>query len=160
MNRLLPNLSRAALFASLVVTLGACSPDKAPDPATATLAEAAEVRQADVPAVSVVSVKFGRYVEPKTFAIGGVATKFRSSDPLFAAVQLEGTAERANVAVRLLDPGRQPVAEQAREVQPKQTMRVNFALRQATSAVLAPGEYQAETLLDGKVVNTTPITLQ
>lgn len=160
MTRLSSPLARAAVVGGMLLALAACNREApAPSPEGPALQESAPAETA-APPIAVASVKFGRYVEPKTFAVGGLGTKFKSSDSLFATVQLEGTAERVSVAIRLLDSARQTVAEQTREVQPKQPMKVNFALSQAATAALTPGDYTAETLLDGQVVSTTQITLQ
>lgn len=157
-----------ALVACGVLALAACNrtPTEAEQPAAAPSTAAAPAASdpsttAKAPAaLSVEWVKFGRYVEPKSFAVGGVGTQFKTGDSLFAAVQLQGTAARATLQVRLLDGTGQVVAEQSRSVQPKQAMRVNFALGQAAAAPIQPGIYTAETTLDGQVANTARLTIE
>ena len=166
MKRFMSPAVRAILIVGMVAVIVACNGKQA-ESATAgqqtpASAEPATVAPEPVPApvLAVASVKFGRYVEPKTFAIGGVGTKFKTSDKLFATVQLYGVADKASMQVRLLDSNNQVVAEESREVQPKQPMKVNFALTKAATAPVAAGAYTAETLLNGQVVDTTQITFE
>lgn len=111
-------------------------------------------------AVSVDSVQFGRYVEPETFAVGGTGTRFRTTDRLFAAVELQGSGGAVVVQVRLLDRSGRVVAAQVQTVQPRSWTKVNFDLRSAAQAATTAGAYTAETLLDGQVVDTTRITVE
>lgn len=163
MKRFISPVAKVAAIAGVAIAVAACNGTQTETAATdpqPQVAPAAEVSPAPATMLSVDSVKFGRYVEPKTFAVGGLGTKFKSTDQLFATVQLAGTAENATVLVRLLDASSQAVAEQTRLVQPKTPMKVNFALSKAATAPIAAGTYTAETLLDGQVVNTTQITFE
>ena len=162
MNRFTHQILRTSIAAAMLVAVAACNqkqPEAGPESAAAPAATATPT--APAPAVlAVASVKYGRYVEPKTFLVGGVGTKFKSSDQLFAAVQLEGTAPTATVQVRVTDGAGDVWAEQSRTVEPKKPMKVNFALSKAATAPIVAGAYVAETLLDGQVVNTTQLTVE
>ena len=144
-----------------VLVVAACdrgnpvAPASTPAPAT----NAAPAVDAPKP-LAVAAVKFGRYVMPKTYEIGGVGTSFKAADPLFATVQLEGSAPSATVQVKITDAAGQAVVEQSRIVQPKNRMKVNFTLVKADSGLLAPGTYSAETQLDGKSVDQTQLVIQ
>lgn len=149
-----------------VLVLAACSRSSQGDVAATTEAGALPAEDAAMSAQSssrVASVKFGRYVEPKTFVVGGVATRFRSGDRLFAAVQLEGSAhKKAVVDIRIRDASGQLVVERSRSVEPKTNeTKVNFELTAAEGQQkLPPGTYKAETLLDGELVNTTDLSVE
>lgn len=163
MSRFTHQTLRTSIAAAILLVVAACNqkqPESATEP-TPTPAATEVAPATPAPAVvTVASVKYGRYVEPKTFLVGGVGTKFKATDQLYAAVQLEGTAPTATVQVRVLDGTGQPVAEQGRTVEPKKPMKVNFALSKAAPAPIAAGTYTAETLLDGQVVNTVELIVE
>ena len=165
MNRVPANRVLPAVLVAAVAALAAC--DRAPGEASAPATDAAGTpavaapTAAPLPApIAVSSVKFGRYVEPKTFAVGGIATKFKTDDQVFAAVQLDGAAGSGTVQARLLDPNGQVLFEQAREVQAGKLMKVNFQLTKGVALPLVAGPYRVETLLDGEVVDTGEITIE
>lgn len=146
MNTLLRNTLGATLIVSSALVLGACdrsAPSAATDAATATTV--AEPAQAAPVAAKIASVKVGRYIDPKTFAVGGVATKFKQGDKLFAVVQAEGLSAPVSVDVTLLDAQGAPVASDTKTIAAKGTMRANFAL---TPDTLPPGKYTVQALLD------------
>ena len=162
MNRFTHQIVRLSIAASAALIIAACNqsqPETTVPPPTDPAPVVATPAPAPV-ALTVASVKVGRYVEPKTFVVGGIGTKFKVADQLFATVQLEGAADNATVQVRMLDSTGQVVAGQSRSVQPKKPMKVNFALSKAAPAPLVAGAYTAETLLDGQVVNTAQLTLE
>lgn len=161
MTRSLSKLYPVAALAA-VLALGACNRqagDAAPAadaPSTAPVAPAAPVSTV----LKVAEVKFGRYVEPKTFAVGGVGKKFKTSDQLFASVQLDGVADTASVQVRLLDAAGQVVADQSRDIQPKKPMKVNFQLTKGLAAPLTAGTYRVETNLNGQSAMADELTIE
>lgn len=160
MNRFTRSIARLSFVTGVALAIAACSQAE-PEAAATAPAALDDPAQAVTPApapLSVASVKFGRYVEPKTYAVGGTGTQFKAGDALFAVVQLEGVADQATVLVRVLDANGQLVAEQSRNVEPKKPMKVNFALSKAALTPIVPGMYKAETLLDGEVVSTTELT--
>lgn len=106
------------------------------------------------------SVRFGRYVEPKTYIVGGVGTHFKVADHLFAAVLLRGTAKAATVKVRVVDSVGRVVAEQIHAVAPQGRTKVNFDLSGVAPTPISTGSYTAETILNGRVVNASRITVE
>lgn len=151
--------------AILAIALTACN-RTAPDAAAPAAPAAAESSVAAAPApetpgpLMVSSVKYGRYVEPKTFTVGGLGSKFKAADQVFAVVQLEGAANAATVQARLLDKDGQLISEQARDVRPDKPMKVNFQLTKELASPLLAGSYRVETLLNGEVVNTGDIIIE
>jgi hypothetical protein len=90
-------ISSALIIAAAIILMSSCdkganSNEPIPDSAgSASAAQAIEV--APPPSADVGSVKFGRYVDPKNFQVGGITTKFKSTDKIFAAVELSAPVQ-------------------------------------------------------------------
>lgn len=149
---------------AVLLMLGACNREAGDTAPAATVPPPSDAQaQVEEPAsvgLRVAEVRFGRYVEPKTFVVGGIGKKFKPTDQLFAFVRLEGSAEMATVQIRLLDSSGQVVAEQSREVQPKKAMKVNFHVTNGLGAPLPVGTYRAETSVDGQLALADELVIE
>lgn len=146
----------AALIATSALVLAACqrsepAADAATDaaaqqtvPAAATVATA----PAAIAGPHIASVKVGRYIEPKTFQVGGVATKFKQGEKLFAMVQLANIDAPTRVDVALIDAQGGNVAGDSKTIAAKGAHRANFSLAPATA--LAAGSYTLEATMEGQ----------
>lgn len=152
-------LTAAAILAIALTACNRTAPDAAAPAAAESSVVAAPAPETPGP-LMVSSVKYGRYVEPKTFTVGGLGSKFKAADQVFAVVQLEGAANAATVQARLLDKEGQLISEQARDVRPDKPMKVNFQLTKELASPLLAGSYRVETLLNGEVVNTGDIIIE
>lgn len=146
----------------LILSLTACNQETAGGVSQrqeATPPAASTAPQLPAP-LTVASMGVGRYVEPKTFAVGGIGTRFKQSDRLFAMVQLQGAAPSASVSVSMIDASGQTLAEQTKMVQPKGPMKVNFSLVAEGAEPLPPGNYQVEVALDGQIATSADIVIE
>lgn len=142
--------------------LAACNQEPggaASQPHETLVADSAMPEPAAPQALHVTDFRIGRYVEPGTFAVGGVGTRFKQSDRLFAVVHLEGVGHDGSATVRVLDASGQSVAEQAQALKANGPMRVNFSLTPG-SGLLSPGSYTAEAVLDGRVMASREIVIE
>lgn len=149
---------------AVLLALGACNRE-AGDTASAAVVpptpDAQVQMKKPIPAeLRIAEVRFGRYVEPETFVVGGIGKKFKPTDQLFAFVRLEGSKDTATVRVRLLDAAGQVIAEQSREVQPKKAKKVNFHVTSGLTGPLPAGTYRAETTLDGHLAMSDELVIE
>lgn len=153
-----------AVSAILAIGLTACGDKGVPTEASTTPAPAS----AEVPAVEparveqemrVAEVKFGRYVEPATFKVGGIGRKFKQTDRIFASIALEGGMRTASLSVRMEDAQGGSVASGSREVDASSSPRVNIAVT-GPGVALQPGSYRMVALLDGQVVDTQEVSVE
>lgn len=158
----IPKNVAIAVLAIISITLAACDKGaptvtSVPEPAGAE-APAADPAQG-VDELRVVEVKFGRYVEPATFKVGGIGRKFKQSDRIFASITLDGGMRLASLAIRMDDGQGGIVATGSREVNAASSPRVNIAVTDPATA-LQPGEYRMDTLLDGQVVDSQTLMVE
>lgn len=125
-----------------------------------TAAPAVTDQVATTTTTTTMSAKYGRYVEPKTFAIGGLGTKFKTTDQLFAAVEIDAPKQKTDIQARLLDQDGSVLSDQTRQANAGKTGKVNFQLTRDVPQPLVAGKYQVELLMNGKTVRTDEITVE
>lgn len=152
----------------LALGLAACDsrdaggePESTVAPEPASTAEDRETSETDVlePAAT---VKFGRYVEPDTFRVGGLSTTFSTTNRVFASVELHEVQPPATVKMRLLQDGRElAVLQRAIESRSTGPRTVNFAIGDEVSNTgLSEGVYHVETSVGSDVLDVSEITVK
>ena len=142
------------VLALSVLVLGACQQEDKPAPEISVAHEATPevapdvAKPAEAPVeLKVTSVVVGRYIEDKTFKVGGTGTTFKRNDALFAAVAWQGNASGTALSVRVLDASGEVALEQTITPSQPQQAGANFTLRSPDQPQLAAGTYTIEVLV-------------
>jgi hypothetical protein len=146
-------ISSALIVAAAVILMSSCdngANSNGPIPGSASSASVEQATEvAPLPSAEVDSVRFGRYVDPKNFQVGGITTKFKSTDQIFAAVKLSAPVQEASVEVRLLDSAGLVISSQTRGPKLDGASILNFSVSKNAASALRAGSYEAEVLVNG-----------
>jgi hypothetical protein len=143
-------ISSALIIAATVTLMSSCdngaNPDEQISGSASSVSVAQAVEVAPLPSAEVQSVKFGRYVEPKNFQVGGITTKFKSTDQIFAAVELSAPVQEASVEVRLLDSAGLVISSQTRGPKLDGASVLNFSVSKMQLQRYAPAHTRQRSL--------------